>query len=157
MKWLIACAALLAACSNANVPPPPNAVQARYEPAAGAVRVLASAIRPMSDAALIAPDGRSYRSTGVVVVSGPHVLYNPPPSIGFGFGGFGFTDCCFGVGSGVGLSVPLGRPTPAEVSDQFLTSASIPAPADYAWNWTGYRVRVQLGDGAMLLPAPAPG
>ena len=156
-RWWSASAGLaLLACSNGNVPPP-NAVQARYEPAAGAVRVLASSIKPMSDAELLAPDGQQYRTTEVVLVSGPHVLYNPPPSIGFGIGGFGFTGCCSGIGSGLGLDVPVGRPTPAAVSDQYLTSASIPTPADYARNWAGYRLRMQLGSSVMLLNAPAPG
>jgi hypothetical protein len=74
---------------------------------------------------------------------------------GLGIGGFGFTGCCSGIGSGLGLGLPLGRPTP-HVSDQFLTSASIPTPADYSTNWAGYRLRIQLGDSAMLLNAPAP-
>ena len=154
--WSAGTGLALLACSNANVPPP-NAVQARYEPATWAVRVLASSVKPMSDAELLAPDGRQYPTTGVVLVSGPHVLYNPPPSIGFGIGGFGFTGCCSGIGSGLGLDVPVGRPTPAGVSDQYLTSASIPTPADYATNWASYRVRVQLGGSVMLLSAPAPG
>jgi hypothetical protein len=158
MKWRLipGVALVLTACSGSGVPPR-NGVQARYEPSAGAVRVLVSNIRPMSDAELIAPDGGQYRTTGVVLVSGPHVLYNPPPSIGFSIGGFGFTGCCSGIGSGVGVGLPVGRPTPAAVSDQYLTSASIPVPADYARNWSSYRLQVRIGDSAMLLNAPSPG
>jgi hypothetical protein len=144
----------LVACSS-NVPPP-NAIRARYEPAAGVVQVLVSNIRPMSDAELIGPDGSQYRTTGMVLVSGPHVLYNPPPSIGIGIGGFGWTGCCAGIGSGLGLGFPLGSPRAAEVSDQFLTSATIPVPPDYARDWIKYRVRVQIGQNAMLLNAPSP-
>jgi len=156
-RWLVPGAAVaLAACASGGVPPP-NGVRARYEPSAGAVRVLVSNTRPMSDAELIAPDGSQYRATGVVLVSGPHVLYNPPPSIGLSIGGFGLVGCCSGIGSGVGVGLPVGRPTPAAVSDQYLTSASIPAPADYARNWSGYRLQVRIGDGALLLNAPAPG
>ena len=62
---------------------------------------------------------------GFSVINGPHVLYNSPPSIGFGIGGFGFTGCCSAIGSGVGFGVPLGGPTVAEVSDQYVTSALI--------------------------------
>lgn len=154
-RWLIPALAVAASnCSSSNVPPP-NAVRAHYERSAGAVQVLVSNVRPMSDAELIGPDGKQYRTTGVVLVSAPHVVYNPPPSIGLGIGGFGFTGCCSGIGSGLGLGLPLGRPTP-HVIDQFLTSASIPTPADYSTNWAGYRLRIQLGDSAMLLNAPAP-
>ncbi len=145
----------LVACSSSV--PPSNGIQARYEPAAGAVQVLASNIRPMSDAELVAPDGSHYRTTGIVVVSGPHVLYNPPPSIGIGIGGFGFTGCCAGIGSGLGVGLPVGGPRPAAVSDQYLTSAAIPAPSDYARDWMNYRVQVRIGDNSVLLNAPSPG
>ena len=40
-------------------------------------------------------------------------------------GGFGFTDCCNAVGSGIGFGVPVGGPTVAEASDQYVTSALI--------------------------------
>ena len=156
-RWLVPGAAVaLAACASGGVPPP-NGVRARYEPAAGAVQVLVSNTRPMSGAALIAPNGSQYPAAGVVLVSGPHVLYNPPPSIGLSIGGFGLAGCCSGIGSGLGVGLPVGRPRPAAVSDQYLTSASIPAPADYARNWSGYRLQVRIGDGALLLNAPAPG
>ena len=155
-RWLIAGMALTAAACASSKVPPPNAVQARYERSVGAVQVLVSNIRPMSDAELIGPGGSQYRTAGVVLVSAPHVVYNPPPSIGFGIGGFGFTGCCTGIGSGVGLDLPVGHPAPAAVSDQYLTSASIPVPADYSMNWAGYKLRIQLGDSAMLLNAPAP-
>jgi hypothetical protein len=151
-----ALAALVVSCSSASVPPP-NAVQARYEPAAGAVQVVASSLKPISDAELIAPDGRQYRTVALTLLSGPHVVHNPPPAIGIGIGGFGFTNCCVGIGSGLGLTMPLGSPTPVGVSDQYVTLASIPAPADYPRNWPTYRIRVQLGDHAMLLNAPSPG
>ncbi|MBV8457320.1 MAG: hypothetical protein JO122_11970 [Acetobacteraceae bacterium] len=112
----------------------------------------------MSDAELIGPDGSHYRTTGIAILSGPHVLYNPPPSIGIGIGGFGYPGgCCTGIGSGLGVGFPLGSPQPAGVSDQFLTSATIPAPPDYAKDWMKYRVQVQIGANAMLLNAPSPG
>jgi len=111
----------------------------------------------LSGAALVAPDGREDRAAGVALASGPHVLYNPPPSIGLSIGGFGLIGCCGGIGSGLGVGLPVGRPTPAAVSDQYLTSASIPAPADYARNWSSYRLQVRIGDSAMLLSAPSPG
>ena len=156
-RWLVPGAALaLAACASGGVPPT-NGVRARYEPATGAVRVLVSDTRPMSGAELVAPDGNQYPAASVVLVSGPQVLYNPPPSVGLSIGGFGLVGCCSGVGSGLGVGLPVGRPTPAAVSDQYLVSATIPAPADYARNWPGYRLRVRVGDGAALLAAPPPG
>ena len=45
--------------------------------------------------------------------------------------------------------------TPAEVSDQYVASALIPVPPDYASNWS-YHVEVSAGAQSMNLAAPAP-
>ena len=100
--------------------------------------------------------GTRYPAAGIALVSGPHVLYNPPPSVGFGIGGFGFSGCCSGFGSGIGVGLPVGGPTPAEVSDQYVASALIPLPPDYASNWSRYHVEVSAGAQPMNLAAPAP-
>ena len=91
---------------------------------------------------LVGGDGSRYPASGIVLLSGPHVLYNPPPSISLGIGGFGFTGCCSAIGSGVGVGLPVGKPTVAEASDQYIASALIPVPADYASNWLQYHVEV---------------
>jgi hypothetical protein len=65
-------------------------------------------------------DGRRFPAVGFSVISAPHVLYNPPPSIGFGIGGLGFTGCCSAIGSGVGFGVPVGGPTVAEATTNTL-------------------------------------
>ena len=102
----------LAACAGPRLPPP-NGATAEYDARDHAVHVLISGLQPATEAALVDPDGKRYPAVGFSVISGPHVLYNPPPSIGFGIGGFGFTGCCSGIGSGVGLGVPVGvRPSP---------------------------------------------
>ncbi|MBV9252258.1 MAG: hypothetical protein JO227_23805 [Acetobacteraceae bacterium] len=90
------------------------------------------------------------------LVSGPHVLYNPPPSIGLGIGGFGFGGCCSAFGSSLGVGLPLGKPTPSEVSDQYVASALVPLPADYLANWVNYHVEVSLAGGSINIPAPSP-
>ena len=51
---------------------------------------------------------------------------------------------------------PAGRPTPAEVSDQYVASALIPVPADYAANWASYHLQVSIGNQSITLAAPAP-
>jgi hypothetical protein len=93
---------------------------------------------------------------GLPVINGPHVLYNPPPSIGLGIGGFGFTGCCSAIGSGLGFGVPLGAPTVAEVSDQYVTSALISLPPDYQQHWSLYRLELAAGGQRMAVAAPAP-
>jgi len=103
-----------------------------------------SGLQPASEVALVSGQGSRYLASVIAPVSGPHVLYNPPPSIGLGIGGFGFSGCCSGLGLGVGTSVPVGRPTPAEVSDQYVASALIPVLADYATNWTSYHLQVSI-------------
>jgi hypothetical protein len=117
---------------------------------------MVNGLQPASDVALIGPDGSRYPAVGFSVISGPHVLYNPPPSIGLGIGGFGFTGCCSAIGSGIGFGVPLGRPTVAEASDQYLTSALISVPFDYQQHWSQYRLGVTAGNQAMGAAAPAP-
>ncbi len=146
----------LAACASGPKLPPPNSAGARYDPPTRAVQVMVSNLRPVSGAALVAADGTRYPASGISFVSGPHVLYNPPPSIGLGLGGFGFTGGGVGIGSGLGFSVPVGKPTPSEVSDQYIASALIPVPADYPTGWANYRVEVLVGGAALTLAAPPP-
>jgi hypothetical protein len=146
---------LLAACAGPKLPAP-NSADVRYDGRDRAVQVMVSNLQPPTAAALVADDGARYPASGIALVSGPHVLYNPPPSIGLGIGGFGFSGCCSGFGSGVGIGVPVGRPTPAEVSDQYVASALIPVPPDYGSNWSRYRVEVSVGAQPMSLAAPAP-
>jgi hypothetical protein len=117
---------------------------------------MVSSLQPPTAVALVANHGAHYPAAGISLVSGPHVLYNPPPSIGFGIGGFGFSGCCSGFGSGVGLGVPVGSPTVAEVSDQYVASALIPVPPDYATNWNNYHLEVSVGEQLMSLAARSP-
>jgi hypothetical protein len=146
---------VLSACAS-NVLPPPNSVQSRFDPQAGAVRVMVSDLQPLSAAGLVGPDGSRYPATAVTLISGPHVDYNPPPSLGIGIGGFGFNGCCAGFGSGLGVGLPLGKPTPSHVSDQYIASAIIPVPGNYIQSWAGFHLEVQVGNRPLLVAAPAP-
>jgi hypothetical protein len=150
-----AIALALGACAS-NALPPPNSIQSQFDPQASAVRVLVSDLQPLSSADLLAPNGSRYPATAVTLVSGPHVDYSPPPSIGIGVGGFGFSGCCSGFGSGLGVGLPLGRPTPSHVSDQYVGSAVIPVPLDYSQTWKAYRLEIQVGNRPVVTAAPAP-
>ena len=141
LSLLIAVAAVLAACSGPRLPEP-NSADVHYIARERAIQVMYSGLQPATAAALVGNDGTRYSASGLSLVSGPHVLYNPPPSIGLGIGGFGISGCCSGFGSGIGVGVPVGGPTPAEISDQYVTSALIPIPADYATNWSNYHLEV---------------
>lgn len=151
---IVVALALLAACSGPRLPPP-NTAQASYDGRVQAVKVTVSSVSSPTSAALVSQEGARYQAASLTLLSGPHVLYNPPPSIGIGIGGFGFSGCC-GFGSGVGVGVPVGRPTPSEVSDQYVASALITVPPDYAANWSHYRVEITTGGPPMVLPAPRP-
>ncbi len=151
---LLVIVALLAACGPRL--PPPNSADAQYDGRQQAVQVRVSSLQPPAAVALVASDGRRYPAAGIALVSGPHVLYNPPPSVSLGIGGFGLSGCCSAFGTGVGVGVPVGQPTPAEVSDQFVASALIPVPPDYATKWSQYHVQVLAGGQAMNLAAPNP-
>jgi hypothetical protein len=129
-RFTLVIVGLLAACAGPKLPAP-NSADVRYDGRDRAVQVMVSNLQPPTAAALVANDGTRYPASGMALVSGPHVLYNPPPSVGLGIGGFGFSGCCSGFGSGIGVGVPVGRPTPAEVSDQYVASALIPVPPDY--------------------------
>ena len=145
----------LAACAGPRLPPP-NTADARYDARDRAVRVTVSGVQPIDQAALVSRQGSRYPASALSMLSAPHVLYNPPPSIGFGIGGFGVSDCCTGFGSGIGLGLPIGQPTVAEASDQYVALTLIPVPADYATNWADYHVEVATGGRSMSLAAPAP-
>ncbi len=148
-------AGALSACAGPRLPAP-NSALAEYDARDRAVHVMVSGLQPASNVALVGPDGRRYPAVALSVISGPHVLYNPPPSIGFGIGGFGFTGCCSAIGSGVGFGVPIGSPTVAEASDQFVTSALITVPPDYQQDWPHYRLEVAAGNVMTGVAAPAP-
>jgi hypothetical protein len=64
---------------------------------------MVSDIAPAAAAALLDPHGERYSAAAVTVLSGPQIAYNPPPTLGIGIGGFGFSGCCSGFGSGVGV------------------------------------------------------
>ena len=123
--FLVFISVSLAACAGPKLPAP-NSADVRYDGRDRAVQVMVSSLQPPTAAALVANDGTRYPAAGISLVSGPHVLYNPPPSIGLGIGGFGVSGCCSGFGSGIGIGVPVGGPTIAEVSDQYVASALIP-------------------------------
>jgi hypothetical protein len=146
--------ALLAGCGPRL--PQPNSAQAQYDGRQQAIQVMVSGLQPPSTVALVSAEGHRYPASGIVLLSGAHVHYNPPPSISLGIGGFGFSGCCSAFGSGIGVGVPVGQPTPAEISDQFVASALIPSPPDYAANWSQYHVEVWAGGQALSLAAPHP-
>jgi len=156
-RYLLMLAVLLsfAACSGPPLPPP-NSVDAHYDGPGRAVKVMVSSRQPATEVMLVSPEGVRYQASGLSLISAPHVLYNPPPSIGFGVGGFGFSGCCSGFGSGVGVGVPLGRPTLAEASDQYVASALVAVPADYPARWSSYRLQVSIGGELTELAAPPP-
>jgi hypothetical protein len=108
---LLVAVAALSACAGPRLPAP-NSAFAEYDARDHSLHVMVSGLQPASNVALVGPDGMRYPAAGFSVISGPHVLYNPPPSIGFGVGGFGFTGCCSAIGSGIGWRTgrqPYGR------------------------------------------------
>lgn len=145
----------LAGCAGSGLPSP-NSAQAEFESRDQSIRIMVSETQPTTAAALIAPDGTRIPASAITPLSGPHVEYSAPPSLGLGIGGFGFGGCCSGFGSGIGLGLPLGGPTATRVDDQFVTAAVIPAPPDYPARWQAYRVEVVVGNRPLLLAAPPP-
>jgi hypothetical protein len=153
---MVLAAATLAGCAS-NPLPPPNSVKTSFDhPRNAVVRLLVSDLQPLSTADLLGPDGKRFAASAVTLVSGPHVDYSPPPSIGLGIGEFGFSGCCSGFGSGLGVGLPLGGPRPTHVSDQYIGSAVIPVPQDYNQTWPAYRVEIQIGNRPFVVAAPAP-
>jgi len=154
-KTIIWTVLALGGCAG-NALPPPNSVQARFDPRVQAVQVMVSEMQPIMQAELVRADGARIQASGVTLISAPHVDYSPPPSIGLGIGGFGFGSGGFGAGSGVGVGFPLGGPRPTHVSDQYVASVLIPAPEDYLQRWAEYRVELRVGDRSLAVAAPPP-
>ena len=84
--FILVITGLLAACAGPKLPAP-NSADVRYDGRDRVVQVMVSNLQPPTAAALVANDGTRYPASGIALVSGPHVLYNPPPSIGLGIGG----------------------------------------------------------------------
>jgi hypothetical protein len=157
MRRIIFLTAMLAmaGCSSGPKLPPPNSGQAGYDRGAGVVQVTVSTVVAPTAVDLVSASGTRYPATGLFLLSSPYVAYKPPPSIGFGIGGFGFGSGG-GFGSGVGVGLPVGSPSVAAVSNQYVVSAPIPLPPDYMANWSSYHVEVLTGGAVMTLTAPAP-
>lgn len=140
----------LAACAG-NPLPPPNSIRVTYDHEAPAIQVYVSNAQMPRDAYLVDVQGTRYALT-LTPVSGPHVNYSTPPTIGLGLGGFGGD-----VGGGAGVGFPLGRPHPTSVDDQFVASSRLLPPPDYLQRWSQYRLVVEFGTQAQEVPAPSPG
>jgi hypothetical protein len=125
-------------------------MRASYDRDAHVIQVYISNAQMPRDAWLVDMNGTRYPLI-LSLVSGPHVNYSAPPSIGLGLGGFGWN-----VGGGAGVGFPLGSPHPTSVDDQFVASAGITAPPDYPLRWSQYHVVVDLGAQALEVPAPSP-
>jgi hypothetical protein len=139
----------LGACAG-NPLPPPNSIRVTYDRSAQVIQVYISNAQMPRDAWLVDVNGTRYPLT-LTLVSGPHVNYSAPPSIGLGLGGFGWN-----VGGGAGVGFPLGSPHPTSVDDQFVASTRLGPPPDYLQRWSQYHVVVDLGTQALEVPAPSP-
>ncbi|MEA2739071.1 MAG: hypothetical protein QOH05_2378, partial [Acetobacteraceae bacterium] len=95
----------LSACAS-NPLPPPNSIWATFDSSAQAIQLYVSNARMPRDAWLVDASGTQY-PLPLTLVSGPHVNYSAPPSVGLGLGVFGWN-----VGGGAGVGFPLGSPHP---------------------------------------------
>jgi hypothetical protein len=130
--------------------PPPNSIRATFERSAQIIQLYVSNAQIPRGARLVDANGDQY-PLPLTVVSGPHVNYSTPPSVGLGLGGFGWN-----VGGGAGAGFPLGSPHPVGVDDQFIASARFGAPADYLQHWSQYHLVVDLGSQTLEIAAPSP-
>jgi hypothetical protein len=147
---------LLAACASDTVPiagPPPGTVDARFAQGgeANVITVTAYDRVPIRNAALVAPDGS--------ILPSYHINTERPtrygsgsgaaPTVGIGVGGG--SSGSFAIGSGIGLTFPLGGyagPQSTTQSGNILSTAYIRLadPVDYRRRWKNYTIRVRLGD-----------
>jgi len=139
----------LSACAK-NPLPPPNSIRATFDRSAQAIQVYISNAQMPRDARLVDANGTRY-PLDLTPVSGPHINYSAPPSIGLGLGGFGWN-----VGGGAGVGFPLGSPHPTSVDDQFVASARFQPPPDYLQHWSQYHLVIEVGTQTLEVPAPSP-
>ena len=144
MFWIVPAliALALGGCAG-NALPPPNAVQARFDPRVQAVQLMVSEREPTMQAELVRADGAPVQVGSVTLVGKPHVYYN--------------LGCGFGPNVTAALP-PSGLPPTcvSEQSDQYVASVSIPAPEDYARRWTEYRLKLRVGNRWLAVAAPPP-
>ena len=145
---LLLCTGLVACAGNPL--PPPDSIRATYDRDARAIQVYISNTQMPRDAYLVDVKGTRYALI-LTPVSGPHVNYSTPPTIGLGLGGFGGN-----VGGGAGVGFPLGSPHPTSVDNQFVASSRLLPPPDYLQRWSQYHVVVDFGTRTLEVPAPSP-
>jgi hypothetical protein len=111
LRWSVLLLALLAGCSHTTLPykpdPQPHGgrVSAASQVVADRLRIeIDTGGKPLEQAWIITPDGRSVAATAV---ENPPVVTGPPPSISVGVGGASYGRGV-GVGTGVGVGVPIG-------------------------------------------------
>jgi len=148
-RFSVVVCVLATACAG-NPLPPPNSVRASFEGDVQAVQVYVSNAQMPSAAWLVDANGARYPLV-LTLVSGPHVNYSTPPSLGLGLGGFGWN-----VGGGAGVGFPLGSPHPVSVDDQYVASVRFAAPPDYLQHWPQYRIMVDVGPQTLDVSAPPP-
>ena len=139
----------LGACAS-NPMPEPNSVRASFDRRAQAVLVYVSNAQMPRGVWLVDAEGERI-SLPLTLISGPHVNYTAPPSIGLGFGVFGWN-----AGGGSGVDLPLGSPRPTSVDDQFVALACLVPPPDYPEHWSQYHVAVDVGSQEFEVAAPSP-
>ena len=144
---LLICFAV-SACANPL--PPPNSIRTSYESGAQIIQVYISNAEMPRGAWLVDTTGTRY-PLPLTLVSGPHVNYSEPPTIGLGLGVFGWN-----VGGGTGVGIPLGSPRPTSVDDQFIASTRFAAPSDFSQRWSQYRIVAEVGVQTLEVPVPAP-
>lgn len=147
---VVLCLCIAASACASNPLPPPNSVRATFDRSAQIIQVYISNAQMPRTLWLVDPDGARH-ALPLTLVSGPHVNYSAPPSVGLGIGGFGWN-----AGGGAGIGFPLGSPHPTSVDDQFVASASVGAPPGYVQRWSQYHLVVDLGTQALDVPAPSP-
>src|SRR3954463_8322477 len=80
--WPLLLSAMLGSCAG-NPLPPPNSIRTTFDRGAHAIRLYVSNAQMPRDARLVDANGAQY-PLALVLVSGPHVNYSAPPSVGLG-------------------------------------------------------------------------
>lgn len=162
-------ALLLAACTDTAAPPAPagsagNPVLASF--AAGEKDTLAVEVSdrdPVNRVELAAPDGRVYTAHQIDRERLNRAGGRVEPGMGVGLGVGVGSGGRVGVGSGVSLGFPLNIGGSAARTEPRVESRAlirVPDMAAYRAGWSGWKVRVYLGNGAtsrvIEVAAPTP-
>jgi hypothetical protein len=152
MRKMLFALVVLCGCSGTPVGP---TTHADFIPGSNVIQVIVNDPRPVRSVQLVFPTGEAIPAAQLHTERTISPGSASGPSIGLGVGRSTWSGGS-GVGSSVGIGMPLGGSAPATTQSITTGTIAIADPDGYRQNWQSLRIEVQIGDPPSLLTLSAP-